>query len=342
MGVTRDDVARLAGVSPATVSYVVNNGPRPVSAAARARVLAAIEELGYSPHAIARSLKTQRTESAGIIIADMLNPYLASVAQAAHDELLQQGYSLLVANSSESPARELMWLKFMRSRRVDGLILEPTGDNLPFLKRLAGPGHPPQLVLIDRAIPELEADTVLLDNVGGARAAVRHLIDLGHRRIALLGLPHEMSPGGERLEGYKLALRAAGLPIDAALIFEGTFVADEASEMVSRLLNVRPAPTAVFASSNRLARGVLQQIKVRRLRMPDDIALAVFDDVDYFEWMTPSITAVEVSGVALGQQAVDYLHDRLTGAYGGPPRLLRIPYRLHVRESTLGMGESAV
>jgi len=341
MGVTRNDVARLAGVSPATVSYVVNHGPRPVSPAARSRVLAAIAELGYCPDAIARSLKTQRTDTVGIIISDMLNPYLAAVAQAAQDRLLQQNYSLLVANSSESPERELMWLELMRSRRIDGLILEPTGRNLPYLQTLAGAGRAPHLVLIDRALPELDVDTVLMDNIGAARAAVQHLIHLGHRRIALLGLPRELTPGGERLEGYRLALREAGLPLDPQLVSEGTFVAEQASELVGRLLDLRPAPTAVFACSNRLAHGVLQQIKARRLRMPDDIALVVFDEVDYYAWVTPSITSVEVSGAALGQQAVTCLHDRLNGEYAGPPRLLRIPYRLHARESTLGVAASA-
>jgi LacI family transcriptional regulator len=332
MGVTRDDVARLAGVSPATVSYVVNNGPRPVATATRARVLAAIEQLGYNPSAIARSLKTQKTNSVGIIISDLANPYLVSIAQTAQDALLKRGYSLTACNSNELPERELAWLHMLRHRRVDGLILLPTGSNLHLLSSMMASGL--RLVLIDRQVPELLADTVLLDNEGGAYAAVRHLIGLGHQRIALLGLPHSLTPGSERLAGYARALAEAGLPVAPELIREGTFSAEHASELVGDLLDTRPAPTAILACSNRLARGVLQQCKQRRLSMPDDLALFVFDEVDYYAWVTPSVSSIEVSGIEVGQRAVSYVISRLDGSYSGPPRLARIPYRLHPREST--------
>lgn len=334
MGVTRNDVARHAGVSPATVSYVVNNGPRPVSAETRARVLAAIEALGYTPSAIARSLRIQRTNTVGIIISDMLNPYLGAIAQATQDRLLERGYGLMVSNSTESPERELVWLRMMQNRRCDGIILLPTGANLVFLHSLNQRG--PTLVLIDRAIPELKVDTILMENEAGTAAAVAHLIAEGHRRIGFLGLPGAMTPGCERLAGYCRALTEAGLHVYPELICEGTYGAEHAREMVGGLLDLRPAPTALFASSNRLARGVLQEIKARNLRMPDDIALAVFDEVDYYAWITPSITSVEVSGAELAQRAVACLIDRLCHSYQGPPRLERIGFQLHVRESTSG------
>ena len=334
MGVTRDDVARVAGVSPATVSYVVNNGPRPVAPETRARVLAAIEQLGYNPSAIARSLKTKKTNAVGIIISDMVNPYLGAIAQAAQDQLLEQDYSLSVCNSNESQERELVWLRMLMHHRVDGLILLPTGGNLRLLASLAETG--PMLVLIDREIPELQTDTVLMDNEGGVYAAVRHLINLGHRRIALLNLPRDLTPGRERLAGYTRALTEAGLSVSSELIREGPFSAEHASELVGDLLDTHPAPTAIFACSNRLARGVLQQVKIRRLVMPDDLALFVFDEVDYYAWLTPSVSAVEVSGAELGQRAVSLMIERLSGSYTGPPRLARIPYRLHPRESSDG------
>jgi len=334
MGVTRNDVAKLAGVSPATVSYVVNDGPRPVAPDTRARVMAAIEQLGYNPSAIARSLKTKKTNAVGIIISDMVNPYLGSIAQAAQDKLLEQGYSLTVCDSNESPERELVWLNMLRHRRMDGLILLPTGGNLHLLANMVE--TEPTLVLIDRELPELRVDTVLMDNEGGAYAAVRHLIGLGHRRIGLLGLPRDLTPGRERLAGYTRALAEAGLAVNPELIREGTFSAEHAAELVGDLLDQQLAPTAILACSNRLARGVLQQVKTRRLAMPEDLALFVFDEVDYYAWITPSISSVEVSGTDLGQQAVSYMIERLGGAYAGPARLARIPYRLHPRESSDG------
>ena len=140
MGVTRDDVAKLAGVSVATISYVVNNGPRPVSDETRKKVLWAIEQLGYRPSAIARSLKTKRTLSIGVVISDVLNPILAAISKVAEDLLLQQGYSLAVCNSDESPERELVWLRQLLQRRVDGIVLLPTGGNRSLSTNAGAPG----------------------------------------------------------------------------------------------------------------------------------------------------------------------------------------------------------
>jgi len=331
---TRDDVAKLAGVSSATVSYVINNGPRPVSEGARRKVLWAIEQLNYSPSTIARSLKTKRTHTIGLIISDILDPFLAFIAKSAEDLLLAQEYSLTVCNSRELPERELGWLRMLRQRRVEGLILLPTGANQSLLLTMIEAGQ--HLTLIDRCVEGVEADCVLIDNEQGAYEAVQHLLALGHRRIGLLNLPSSLAPGQGRLEGYQRALRDAGVPFSGQLVQEGSLTAEESYALAGGLLDLRPPPTALFVASNRLAEGVLCQAKVRGLRMPDDLAVCVFDDVSYYRFFEPSVTAVSVDGGELAERAVQFVIERIDGAYSGEPRLARIPCQLQVRESTAG------
>jgi LacI family transcriptional regulator len=335
MAITRDDVAKLAGVSPATVSYVMNNGPRPVSVETRQRVLLAIEQLSYRPNAIARSLKTKKTFTTGIIVSDILNPTLASIEKSIEDLFVQNNYSLTICNSDESPDREKMWLDMLRDRRVDGIILLPTGGNRSSLFATVESGFP--LVLLDRQIEGLRADAVLFDNDNGAYQAVQHLLSLGHTRIGLLNLPASLTPGQGRLRGYERALAANGLPIYHQLIKEGSFKAQDGPMLAAALLDANPRPTALLVSSNRLAQGVLEQVKLRGMRIPDDLALVTFDDVAYYAFITPSITAVSADAKEFGEKAVEYLIERINGSYAGPPRTYLVPCHLIARESTLGI-----
>ena len=337
MSVTRDDVAKLAGVSPATVSYVVNNGPRPVSPETRQRVLWAIEQLNYTPSAIARSLKTSQTHTIGLIISDILNPFLASIVKSTEDLLLARDYGLIVVNSDESPERELCWLRMLLRRRMDGLIVFPTGHNRSFLFSTVQSGR--TLVLIDRQIAGLEADCVLMDNECGAYEGVTHLIGQGHTRIGLLNIPSTITPGQGRLHGYQKALHDAGLSFSPQLVREGGLVAEgKSSGLAGELLDLHPPPTALFAASNRVAAGVLRQVKARGLRMPDDLALCVFDDVPYYSISDPSITAVAVDPAELAGKAIEYVIERITQTYTGEPRTTLVSCCLRVRESTGGQG----
>jgi LacI family transcriptional regulator len=335
MAITRDDVAKLAGVSPATVSYVMNNGPRPVSEETRQRVLVAIEQLSYRPNTIARSLKTKKTFAAGIIVSDILNPTLASIEKSIEDVFLQNNYSLTICNSDESPDREKMWLEMLRDRRVDGIILLPTGANRSALFSTVESGFP--LVLLDRQIEGLRADAVVFDNDSGAYQAVQHLLSLGHTRIGLLNLPASLTPGQGRLRGYERALTDNGLPIYRQLIKEGSFKAQDGAMLAASLLDANPHPTALLVSSNRLAQGVFEQVKARGMRIPEDLALITFDDVAYYSFITPSITAVSADAKEFGSKAVEYLIERINGSFSGPPRTYLVPCQLNIRESTLGL-----
>jgi LacI family transcriptional regulator len=321
-------------VSPATVSYVVNNGPRPVSRETRKKVLWAIDQLDYHPSAIARSLKTNTTQTIGIVISDVLNPILASVAKNAEDLLLEEEYAITLCNSDDSPSRESIWLRTLIRRRTDGVILLSCGSNRALLSSMVDSGQ--SLVLIDRKIEGVDADCVLFDNESAVYDAVCHLIALGHSRIGLLNVPSAFTPGRGRLRGYKRALHDAGLFADPQLIKEGGFKAHESQSLVAELLDLRPQPSALFVSNHLLAKGVLWQVKARGLRMPADLAVCVFDDVDCYEFSTPSITAISCDIREFAQKTVHFLLDRIKGSYAGEPRSALIPYRLQVRESTVG------
>ncbi len=232
-----------------------------------------------------------------------------------------------------------MWLDMLRDRRVDGIILLPTGANRSTLFATVEAGFP--LVLLDRQIEGLHTDAVLFDNDTGAYQAVKHLLSLGHTRIGLLNLPASLTPGQGRLRGYERALTDNGLPIYRQHIKEGSFKAQDGPMLAAQLLDANPRPTALLVSSNRLAQGVLEQVKVRGMRIPDDLALIVFDDVAYYSCITPSITAVSADAREFGAKAVEYLIERINGSYTGPPRTYLVPCHLNVRELTLGITISA-
>lgn len=341
--VTRDDVARLAGVSSATVSYVINNGPRPVARHTQQNVLEAIRKLGYEPDGVARSLATSRTRTIGFIVPDILNPAHTAITRALGDALWGADYSLSLANSDENPERELSYLRAFRGKGVDGVALTPCGGNRAALFALHEAGRP--LVLLDRQIEGLPADCVLFENREGTRAAVEHLIELGHRRIGLINLPAALTPGRERRDGYLDALAAAGIRSDPALICEGGFKGggdcpgrrSEGRLLAADLLAQAEPPTALFVSNNRLMRGVLHLLRERGLQVPDDLALATFDDMEYYEDMTPSITAVGTSLQDFGRQVARLLLEKIErGQNGRAPRIVRVPQQLNIRESTRG------
>jgi LacI family transcriptional regulator len=332
MGVTRKDVARLAGVSTATVSYVINSGPRPVADETRKRVVWAIKQLNYQPSAIARSLTTKRTNTIGFIIPDILNPVHSSIAKSFEDALRSAGYSLILCNSDEDPEVELAYLHVLISKQVDGIALTPTGENRSLIFSIIEQGK--TVLLLDRLMDGAKADCVLFDNEPGTYFAIRHLIEQGHQRIGLIGLQDTLTPGKERLDGYKRALLEGGIKIDPDLIRMGTFKAQEGEALIESLLSIENPPTAIFVGSNRLMRSLLPYVKSHHLRLPDDIAICTFDDLSDYATRTPSITAVSTSTGEFGTQAAQLLIARMTGAYVGEPRQIRIPCTLNIRESS--------
>lgn len=304
--VTRRDVARLAGTSESVVSYVLNAGPRNVAPATRDRVLAAIEELGYRPNAVARSLRTSRTRSLGLLVPDTANPFFAELAAHIAEHAAGAGHSLLLAHSREDPAREAEQVRFLLDRKVDGLLLIPACAPTECVDELAASGV--RCVLVDRELPRLAAGAVLADHVAGARSAVEHLLEHGRRRIACVAGPHCASPTGERVLGWRSALHAAGVDPDTLPLLHTPFGRMAAYTVAVELLRAGPPqPDAIFVTSDEQAVGVLRAALELGLRVPQDLAIASFDGIAGSAYPVPALTTVSQPIAALSRAAVELL-----------------------------------
>ena len=307
--VTMADVARLAGVSVTTVSHVIN-GTRPASERTTRAVKAAIERTGYSQNVVARALARRRTQSLGLAISGLSNPYFTDVIASVESAATDAGHTLLLAETRDDPEQELRVVRALIERRVDGLLLAPSPGAAEFaLPYLATQDTP--VVLIDRFVESAALDQVGSENEAPTRALVQHLIDKGHRRIAMVVGIAGLSTTVERVRGYRAALRAAGLEPDAALIADGGSRADRAREATELLLGLDDPPTALVSGNNHMTIGVLRALKGRGLRVPEDIALVAFDDFEWADLFAPRLTVVAQPTKRLGERGVELLLSRL-------------------------------
>jgi LacI family transcriptional regulator len=341
---TMVDVARSAGVSVATVSHVLND-TRPVLPATRQAVLTAIEELGYTPNTLARSLVTSRTRSIGLAVSAISNPYFTEILQGVEAGALEQGYSLLIADPHDDPEHEHKVVQLLHERRVDGMIVAPSAAPealvaylgrhfVPtvFLDRVveapSGNAAPSaQSVASGRAAPSDQAwafDQVCAENIEPTALLVTHLAGLGHRRIGLVaGLPG-LSTTGERIAGYRHGLAAAGLPYDERLLTHGDSESAAAERATEELLSRAAPPTALVTANNAMTIGALRALRERGLSVPGDLALCCFDDFAWADLFEPRLTAIAQPSKEIGAQAVRLLLDRLA-APDRPARVLRLP-----------------
>lgn len=323
-------VAEHARVSKATVLRVLNNDPK-VASDLRIRVLKAIQDLGYQPNRAARRLRGTPSGVIGLVISDIQNPFFISVMQGVEDTAYAHQTSILLCNTSEDLARQQMYLDVMQAERVAGLILVPTSDTS--VKSLAGlklSGTP--LILLDRWIDGLEADIVQVDNVGGAQLAVRHFIDLGHDRIAIVVGAPNLSTGRERQRGYRDCLSAAGIAIDETLIKTGNPYREDGYRLTRELMLSAQPPRAIVVGNSLMTLGALQALRELNLRVPDDVAIVGFDDLPWADELCPALTAVSQPTYELGREAVHLLLRRLAEP-DAPFRTLTLQTRLTVRES---------
>jgi LacI family transcriptional regulator len=320
------DVAVRAGVSLKTVSRVINGEPG-VAVATATRVGDAIAELGFQRNDLARSLRQGRTSSTlGLVIEDVSNPFYSSIAQAVEAAARERGYMLITGSCEEDPERERELVQALLRRRVDALLLVPASRDHAYLARELSGGPP--VVFLDRPPAGIAADCVLLDNLGGARAATEHLLAQGHERIAFVADPDELYTAAERLAGYRAALTAANVPVRDDLVRLGVHDAGRAETVVRELLALRP--TALFTANNRLTVGAL-----RALRGADHrVALVGFDDFELADLL--GATVVRHDSHLMGSRAAALAFERLDGA-DRPPRRVVVPTELVVR----GSGEVA-
>jgi len=314
--VTIKDVAREAGVSVATVSRVLND-KGPVSAATRIRIREVAERLRYSPHGAARSLITRKTRAVGVLLPDIYGEFFSELIRGIDLGARRSGYHLLVS-SSHGDRAELEAVLRATWGRVDGLIVMSPELEMPALQANLPETLP--IVLLNSRSDGAWFDSITIDNHGGAYAMVRHLLDLGHRRIALVNGPAGNFDAAERRRGYRDALRQAQGSWSAELEFEGDFSEEAGYLAGTRILELAPRPTAVFAANDGMAIGVLSAFTDAGVRVPDDISLAGFDDIPISRFTAPALSSVRVPIAELGAHAITRLlhtigaenrHDRL-------------------------------
>ncbi|MBP2473383.1 LacI family transcriptional regulator [Crossiella equi] len=304
--VTRRDVARLAGTSESVVSYVLNAGPRNVAPATKERVLAAIEELGYRPNAVARSLRTSRTRTLGLCVPDSANPFFAELAAQIAEDTSAVGHSLLLANSRSDPAREAEQLRTLLDRKVDGVMLIAASAPSECVPDLLASGV--RCVTVDRELPGLtSAGVVLADHVGGARSAVAHLLAHGHRGVACVAGPRDASPTGDRVSGWRAELAAAGIDAAEQPLVHTPFGRLPAYTAAIELLSTPDRPRAVFVASDEQAVGVFRAALELGLRVPRDLAIASYDGIAGSAYTVPALTTVRQPLVEISRTAVRML-----------------------------------
>lgn len=327
---TITDVARRAGVSPVTVSRVMNDAAH-VRPETRARVEQAIAELGYLPNTVARSLRSKRTRSLALLLPDITNPFWTTVARGVEDSAQALDYTVFVCNTDEDPRKQQRYLELAVSQRADGVLIAACHSDAAALRVLREREVP--TVVIDRRIEGWDVDSVLGDSTGGAHALVQHLIALGHRRIAAISGPAATSTAEDRVTGYCRALAEAGLPVNDSLIRRGQFRTCAGEELARSLLAEAGDLTAIFAANNAIALGAIDAVLAAGRRIPHDIALVAFDDFVDCSHLFPFLTAAVQPAYDMGCEAARLLLARLAGSGPARPQQVVLPCRLVVRHS---------
>jgi LacI family transcriptional regulator len=326
------DVAERAGVSVTTVSHVVNN-TRKVNPETKDRVEQAMLALGYRPNVLARSLRRGQSQTIGVILPDNTNPYFAEVVRGIEDSSFFQGYSIILCNSDNDLEKERLYTNVLMEKQVDGVIFVAAGLSGRNIENLAKLGVP--FVLVDRRVPQIEADYVLADNQGGGFKAVNHLIGLGHRAIACLAGPEGVALSSERVEGYRQALEEAGIPFDPSWVVEGDFQYQAGYASARKLFSAQKTPTAIFACNDLMAIGIYRCAHERGMRIPGDLSIVGFDDIRLAAFTNPPLTTVKQSKHEMGSIAARLLIERMAQP-NLPPRLEILETQLVVRGSTIG------
>jgi LacI family transcriptional regulator len=327
------EVAESAGVSYATVSHVINN-TRLVSPETRERVLAAMAELNYRPNALARSLRQGKTNTIGLVLPDSANPFFAEISRCIEEETFKKGYSVFLCNTELDTQRELFYVDVLSKKQVDGIIFVAAGDQADSLDFLVSRNMP--VVMIDRDVPNVEVDAVLTDHRLGGYLATRHLLELGHTRIACIAGPSSITPSAERIIGYRKALEEAGLPYDEKLVLRGDYHAQSGMDITHTILRMDPRPTAIFALNDLMALGALRAAAESGCSVPSDLAVVGYDDLELSHFTNPPLTTIAQPKTEIGAQAVDLLVDRMSRKDRPPSRVV-LPPELIVRRSTQTM-----
>lgn len=325
------DIARIAKVSLGTVSHVLNNSAN-VRGPLRKRVLDAVEAVSYQPSQLARGLRRDKTNVIGMVIPDITNPFFPAVVRGAEDIAFSNGYRLILCNTDNDHSKELAHLNELRTYLPAGLIVIPSNFSDLTAQaesyRRAGTG----VVCVDRLPKEWAGDSVTANNEEGALNATRHLIQMGHTRLAMIIGPLRLTNARERLNGFRHALKEAKLQLGSEYVQETTFDKQGGYSKTLLLLRLIPRPTAIFAGNDMIAIGTLRAIRETGLRCPEDVSVMGFDDLDFAEVTDPALSSVSQSGYQLGTTAAHVLIERLHGDKS-PPKHIVLKTTLSLRNS---------
>jgi LacI family repressor for deo operon, udp, cdd, tsx, nupC, and nupG len=326
------DIAAISGVSPATVSRTLSN-PEIVSKATRKKVMEAVNAAGYTPNRFGASLRTQKSGNIIVVMPDITNQVNAGIIRAIESEAQKAGYSVLLGDTQGQEQRERHYGEMVRSGQAEGILLFTyrlpfaVNENLPLKQQL------PPLVNSCEAIPLEGICKVMIDNVQGAKTAVKHLLDLGHTRIAAVMGPDDTPSTLERLKGYQLALKEAGIEIDEQLVMRGDYGLDSGIGAMEKLLKLRQRPTAVFCFSDDMAIGAMSSLQENGFKIPRDISIIGFDDIRYARLMSPALTTIHQPLEDIGKACMKLLLQQLNGRPADTD-YMELPYTLVVRQST--------
>ena len=327
---TISEVAQKAGVSSSTVSHVINN-TRFVSPETRKRVEMVIAELGYRPNILARSLRVGETKTIGLILPDSANPFFAESGRQLEEAAFQSGYSLILCNTDGDLVKEKCYTEVLLNKQVDGIIFMATGDDMQSLRELVSRQLP--VVIVDRFMDHMELDEVVTDNHQSGYLATNFLITNGHRRIAIIRGPSNITPSAQRVTGYHQALTEANLLADPALEATGDFRAESGYLAAQQLLKQKQPPSAIFACNDLMAIGALRAIHEAGLRVPEDISLIGHDDIEMASYIQPTLTTIAQPITQLAETAIQWLVERIE-LPSLPPRQTVLANRLVERQST--------
>jgi len=327
--VTLKDIGKEVGVSATTVSRALNN-KSDISYEVKQKIKEVAERLGYSPNALARSLKAKKTSSIGVLIADIADSFFAPIVKGIENTAREMGYSIILCDTGEEYEQEKLALQMMLEKRVDGLLITPSqteyGDILE-LKRKKIP-----FVLVGRHFDLVESDYVIPDEIEGAFLATDYLIKKGHKKILFINGPNYISSAKERLVGYKRALQEHAILFDKSLVKEGALKMEDGYRIMKEILSAGTKFTAVFAYCDFVVLGIMQALEEGKLKIPEDIAIVGYDDVAFARFLQVPLTTVHIPKYELGKEAMKLLKKKIEGEIQEPQSVI-LETKLVIRKS---------
>ncbi|WP_197204374.1 LacI family DNA-binding transcriptional regulator [Cytobacillus firmus] len=329
--VTMADVAQHAKVSKSTVSQYLNKRFDYMGEDTKKRIEAAINELGYRPNIVARSLKQKSTTTIGVIVANILHSFSTQVIRAIEDMCHDSDFHTIVCNADDDPIKEKKYIEMLRAKQVDGIILLPTGDNADLYNEMLKEKYP--IVFVDRTVPDVPIPSMLLDNEKAAGLGVQHFIDNGYRKIGIItNVIRNVTPRMERLNGYKKTLELNGFPLRKEYI--KSLEVSNIKEGLKEMLELEDPPKAILAGNDLTLIEILKYVKENNLKVPEDLAIIGIDDVSFASFYEPGLTIVAQPAFEIGKKAAELLLNKIQKKAAAEEKLVyRFEPKLIVRES---------